>query len=73
MARDNPTPFAEFMGQMGGYYPGLDAHRRKPHNDPEYCEACLSFIRRPQDRVRYLGKVVDPGDGEAHQCLRATS
>ena len=72
MARDNPTLFAEFMGQLGSYYPGFDAHRRKPHNDPEYCEACLFFIRRPRDRVRYLGKVVDPRS-EGRQCLRVTS
>ena len=50
--------FEEFMERMEGYYPELREHRGKPHNDAEFCEACLSFLRRHQDRVRYLGKVM---------------
>ena len=65
MVREKQIPFAEFMEQLGGYYPGLDLHRRKPHNDPVCCEDCLSFMRRQQDRVRYLGKVVDRQVAEA--------
>ena len=64
MVRNKQTALAEFMEQMEADYPGLGVHRRKPHDDPEYCEVCLSFIRRQQDRVRYLGKVVDPRGNE---------
>ena len=72
MTRENTVSFAEFMEQIEAYYSVLDLHRRRPHNDPEYCEVCLSFISRQQDRVRYLGKVVDPRDSGEQLCPPAT-
>ena len=68
-----PMPFEEFMERMEGYYPGLSAHRAKPHNDPEICEVCLSFLRRLQDRVRYLGKVLGHSDKKGELCRHVTS
>lgn len=65
MSRDKPLSFEEFMVQMESYYLGLKTHRAKPHSDPRLCEVCLSYIRRLQDRVRYLGMVMAMGQEES--------